>query len=101
MPINVLLPLLCLNFGGFLASGIYRGLAFAFPLVVIWSMMSICALTFPKGFVRASVMASIGMAPVRTMLGTDGARPTVVQTASPRLLLEDYGVKSRRLCAVG
>jgi hypothetical protein len=63
--------------------------------------MSICALTFPKGFVRASVMASIGMAPVRTMLGTDGARPTVVQTASPRLLLEDYGVKSDGFVLLG
>ncbi len=40
-------------------------------------------------------------APVRTVQGTEGARPAVVQTASPRLLLEDCGIKSRRLCAVG
>jgi hypothetical protein len=64
--------LLRLNFGGFLASGIYRSLAFAVPPVVIGSMMSIRALTFPKGFVRASVMASIGMALVRTLLGSEG-----------------------------
>ena len=80
---DVLLPLLCLNFGGFLASGIYRSLAFAVPPVVIGSMMSIRALTFPKEFVRASVMASIGMALVRTLLGTEGRGPLLCRPLRP------------------
>ena len=80
---DVLLPLLCLNFGGFLASGIYRSLAFAVPPVVIGSMMSIRALTFPEGFVRASVMASIGMALVRTLLGTEGRGPLLCRPLRP------------------
>ena len=72
-----------LKFGGFLASGIYRSLAFAVPPVVIGSMMSIRALTFPKGFVRASVMASIGMALVRTLLGTEGRGPLLCRPLRP------------------